>query len=162
MCPGLANLRLQGSNLAPGKGALFAAHLLLAQFAEAGSLLLLLLHTGLFIVFAAPGFSQDAILLDALVEALQGTFERLVIAYDDFRQVRESPAFSREYGGSASATFLRYQPGRVQAKTAIRHWPLGQGFEGEGDARPAGRRVPEATQLAVEANRARPQPRGDP
>jgi len=37
-------------------------------------------------VFAAAGFGKDAILLDALVEALERAFERLVIADNDFCQ----------------------------------------------------------------------------
>jgi len=37
-------------------------------------------------MFAAAGFSEDAILLDALVEALECAFERFVIADDDFGQ----------------------------------------------------------------------------
>ena len=84
--------------LAPAECALLAAKLLLSKLANAGGFLLLLLDARLFVVLAAAGFSEDAILLNALVEALERAFERLVFADDDFCQgisphfhARESP-----------------------------------------------------------------------
>jgi hypothetical protein len=78
----------------------FAPKLLLTQLPQAGGFLLLTLHARLFVVFAAAGLREDAVLLNALVEALQGAFERLVIADDDFCQV-DSPRLlalcSREF-----------------------------------------------------------------
>ena len=47
-------------------------------------------------MFAAAGLGEDAILLDALVEALQCAFEGLVVTNNNFGHVRESPAFSRD------------------------------------------------------------------
>lgn len=83
--PGPAELR--GCRvLAPAECALLAAKLLLAELADAGGFLLLLFHARLFVVFAAAGLSEDAILLNALVEALERAFERLVFADDDFCQ----------------------------------------------------------------------------
>lgn len=72
--------------LAAARGPRFAAELLLAQLAEAGGFLLLTLNARLLVMFAAAGFSEDAVLLDALVEALKRAFERFVITDDDFGQ----------------------------------------------------------------------------
>lgn len=72
--------------LTPSRGTGLAAKLLLAKLTQTRCLFLFALNARLFVVFAAPGFSQDAVLLDALVETLQGTFERLILADDDFRQ----------------------------------------------------------------------------
>ena len=72
--------------LAPAGGAGFAAELLLAELPQAGGFLLLAFHARLFVVFAPPCLSQDSILLDALVKALEGSFERFAIADDNFCQ----------------------------------------------------------------------------
>ncbi len=72
--------------LAAAGGSRFAAELLLAQLAEPGGFLLFSLDARLLVMFAAAGFSEDAVLLDALVEALECAFERFVITDDDFGQ----------------------------------------------------------------------------
>lgn len=74
--------------LTPVRGACFAPEELLAQFAKPCGFLLLALHAGLFVVFAAAGFRKDAVLLDTLVEALQRYFKRFVISNDNLSQCR--------------------------------------------------------------------------
>ena len=44
------------------------------------------LHAGLLVVLATASLSEDARLLDLLVEAAQGALERLVLAHSDFCQ----------------------------------------------------------------------------
>src|SRR3954469_25634140 len=46
--------------------------------------LALALHGGLLVVLASASFGEDAALLDLLVEATQGAFERLVLSHSDF------------------------------------------------------------------------------
>src|SRR3954469_13026855 len=48
--------------------------------------LALALHGGLLVVLAAASLGEDAALLDLLVEATQGAFERLVLSHSDFSQ----------------------------------------------------------------------------
>jgi hypothetical protein len=72
--------------LPAGSRTRFAAKLLLAELPLDGGFLLLALHARLFIMFAPSRLSQDAILLDALVEALERALKRLAIADDDFSQ----------------------------------------------------------------------------
>jgi len=85
------------AGLAPNPVALarFAPQLLLQELTEAGCFLTLLLHTRFFVVLTASSLGEDAIHGDALVEALQGTFERLVIADDYVRQSGVSPRLLR-------------------------------------------------------------------
>lgn len=79
------------TRLAPAGCAGFAAELLLAELPQAGGFLLLALHARLFVMLAPPRFSKDAILLNALVKALERGFESLTIADDDFCQEERSP-----------------------------------------------------------------------
>jgi len=65
--------------------------LLLPDLAEAGGFLLLSLHAGLLVVLAPPCFREDAVLLDALIEALERCFEGFVFADDDLSQGRSPP-----------------------------------------------------------------------
>ena len=60
----------------------FAPQLLLEELAKACGFLPLLLHAGLFVVGPAPYLRKDAIHHDALVKALEGALEGLVIADD--------------------------------------------------------------------------------
>jgi len=79
---------LYATALAARQRALFAPELLLAKLAESRGFLLLALNARLFVVLAPPGLSKDSILLDTLVKALKGSFERFAIADDNFCQVR--------------------------------------------------------------------------
>src|SRR5262249_45431040 len=44
------------------------------------------LHAGLLVVLASTSLREDPALLDLLVEAAQGAFERLVLTHSDFSQ----------------------------------------------------------------------------
>ena len=99
--------------LAPAGGAGFAAELLLAKLPQAGGFFLLAFHARLFVVLTTPCLSQDSVLLDALVKALEGGFEVLAIADDDFCQKGDHLAFAR---GVCSS---REEPQNVQDSIVI-------------------------------------------
>ena len=63
--------------------------------------LALALHGGLLVVLAPASLGEDAALLDLLVEAAQGAFERLVLTHSDFCQSRFTSSGSRSCAGSA-------------------------------------------------------------
>src|SRR5438128_4584431 len=46
------------------------------------------LHARLLVVLASAGLGEDPALLDLLVEAAEGAFERLVLTHSDFGQSR--------------------------------------------------------------------------
>src|SRR4029077_16727109 len=50
-------------------------------------------HRGLLVVLAATDLGEDPVLLDLLVEAPQGTLERLALADLDLRHLERSPPF---------------------------------------------------------------------
>src|SRR3970040_2218535 len=79
------------TRLAPAGCAGFAAELLLTELPQAGGFLLLALHARLFVMLATPRFCKNAILLDALVKALERGFETFTIADYDFCQEGLSP-----------------------------------------------------------------------
>jgi hypothetical protein len=80
----VAVARVSTVELAASRCTCFAAELLLAKLAEARGLFLLTLHAGFFVMLPATRFGEDAVLLDALVEALQGCLEVLPIGDDYF------------------------------------------------------------------------------
>src|SRR5206468_10012223 len=74
--------------------------------------LALALHARLLVVLAPASLGEDAALLDLLVEAAQGAFERLVLTHSDFCQSRfTSPGQgSRMYCVVLAASWLDASP----------------------------------------------------
>src|SRR5439155_17222314 len=74
--------------------------------------LALSLHARLLVVLAPASLGEDATLLDLLVEATQGAFERLVLTHSDFCQSRfTSPGQgSRMYCVVLAASWLDASP----------------------------------------------------
>src|SRR6476660_7194035 len=68
--------------------------------------LALALHRGLLVMLAPASLGEDAALLDLLVEATQGAFERLVLTHSDFCQSR----FTSPGQGSCVLRRARGQP----------------------------------------------------
>jgi hypothetical protein len=69
----------------------------------------------------AARFGEDAVLLHALVEALERTFEGFVVADNDFSQVLKSPTSLREHARRAGT-----QGFTVASVRAIGYWAVGR------------------------------------
>src|SRR2546426_6148034 len=78
----LAGASADGGPSAGGSAGLRSGVLLTLRF------LALPLHARLLVMLAAASLGEDAGLLDLLVEATQGAFERLVLTHSDFCQSR--------------------------------------------------------------------------
>ena len=65
-------------------------------------------------MLASASLGEDATLLDLLVEATQGTFERLVLTHSDFSQ----SVFTSPGQESFSVRQARGQPARTRAPAA--------------------------------------------
>src|SRR3990170_535860 len=68
------------------------------------------LHAGLLVVLATASLGEDATLLDLLVEAAQGAFERLVLTNSDFCQSRFTPSGLGCVPGIARGRLTRRSP----------------------------------------------------
>ncbi len=90
-----------------GRSALRRSSVLLAL-----CFLALALHAGLLVVLASASLGEDARLLDLLVEAAQGAFERLVLTNSDFCQYRFTPSGLGCVQVSRVADRQRHSPGR--------------------------------------------------
>src|SRR4051794_17915104 len=77
--------------------------------------LALALHRWLLVVLAPASLGEDAALLDLLVEASQGAFERLVLSHSDFSQSR----FTSPGRGSRCLRRARGQPALTRLVTGI-------------------------------------------
>src|SRR4029077_13650010 len=94
--------------------------------------LALALHRGLLVMLASASLGEDATLLDLLIEATQGAFERLVLTHSDFCQSRfTSPGQGSHVHASGSRPDGPDAPGRQSRPRLAEHSrgpPLGQTF----------------------------------
>ena len=82
--------------------------------------LALALHRRLLVVLASASLGEDAALLDLLVEATQGAFERLVLTHSDFCQSRfTSPGLGSSWLASRLAAS---RPRRTPDGDPVRGW----------------------------------------
>ena len=124
-----------GDAAAPGGSAGCSGVLLALRF------LALPLHARLLVVLATASLGEDAALLDLLVEAAQGAFERLVLTHSDFCQsrftssgrelcARHPRAMPCGAGASRLATCWARQSCRQAARMCMPHPGGGQTWAG--------------------------------